>query len=150
MTGKRIALVGCGLVAAVSSIFFFGSMLAQTMLGGVSEREVWFDRVVVWLVYFPTAGLLAMASVYLIRRAKQGELPIGNRVGVRRVVLFPLGWLCLAACLYFADFAWYLREYRVAEEGAYQQSNVYLILAVLLLAGSASAFWQGRKLRNAG
>lgn len=88
MNGKRMLLFSCAGFTAIGAAFFFLSIFAQAMLGGVSEREVWFDRMVVWLVYFPIAGLLAMAAVYLVRRAKRGELTAaGSNFGVRRLVL---------------------------------------------------------------
>lgn len=149
MKGKRMLLFACAGLAALGAVFFFLGIFAQAMLGGVSEREVWFDRIVVWLVYFPIAGALAMTSVYLIRRARRGELPVeGNSAGLRRVVLFPLGWLCLAASLYFADFASYLGRHPSGSSiASFPDVRVYqTVAAVLLIASLLSFVWARKKL----
>ena len=148
MSRNRIVFTALAAIAALGSLYAILAMFTQGMLGGVSPQEVWWDRIYAWWLDFLAAGLLLMLAIYLWRRARRIEQQSSRAKW--RVVILPLGHLLLTGCLYFADFGWYLRDEGITEQGAYQRSAIYLIIAASLLAGSVAAFWQGRKLRSAG
>jgi hypothetical protein len=150
MKGKRITFLALSGVAALGALYAILAMLTQGMLGGTSSQEIWWDRVIAWWVDFLAAGLLLMLAIYLWRRSGRVGQSVRppDSTAKWRVVILPLGHLLLTGCLYFADFAWYLREYQAGEAGAQERSSIYLLIAVLLLAGAVLAFWQGRKLQK--
>ena len=146
MNSKRVAFIVAAVVAALGAAYAVLAMFTQGMLGGISASEVRWDRIVVWWVDFLAAGLLLMLAVYLWRRSGHTVSSRSSNSGKWRVVILPVGHLLLTGSLFFADFAWYLREYEAGE--AQVRSGGYLFLAILLLGGSALAFWWARKLHK--
>jgi hypothetical protein len=114
MSSKKTLMLVLAWIAGLGSVAAFLAMLTQAMLTGTSPEAVWRSRVYLWWVDFLLAGWLLLASVYLVRKSRrleQAEISQPSK-SVQRVVLFPLGHLLLTACLYFADYAWYVRNYR--------------------------------------
>lgn len=98
-------------------------MLTQAMLSGASPEDVWWDRVYFWWVDFLAAGLLMMLAVYAWRKSQGSARSENARLGRKvtwRVILFPVGFIVLTACLYLADLAWYRANF----EGIDDAKNV--------------------------
>lgn len=140
---QQVALLLIAGVSLVGAYFLIEGMLAQALLGGVSERAVRWDRTVVWLIYFPSVGLLTLLAIYLVRRALRAkESSSGTSSPLRRVavrvVLFPLAWILLSGCIYFADFASYLGRHPSGESNTFLPTRtLYQIVSATLLVGAA-------------
>lgn len=140
MKMRRVTLLLMAGASLVGAYFLIEGMLAQALLGGISEREVRWDRTVVWLIYFPSVGVLALVATYLVRRALRAEdssSPLPQRAAVR-LVLFPLAWILLSGCIYFADFASYLGRHPPNESSTLLPTRtLYHIVSATLLVGAA-------------
>jgi hypothetical protein len=140
MTRKLLVLRGIALLAALLAVYALLSMLTQAMLGGHSADQVWWARVYAWWVDFLTAGLLGLLSVYLWRRAQRTETFTPARPRARRrAFLFPLAYVFLTACLYFADFASYIRG------GSPSRSSLYGGIAIACAAVSMALLWSAHR-----
>jgi hypothetical protein len=138
------------LAAGAASLYALLSALTQGMLGSAGPEEVWWDRVYAWWVGFLSAGLLLMLAVYLWRKAQHltRSAPAAQHGrAVWRVVLFPAGHVLLTGCLYFADFASYLRDQGSGGAGS-NPSMAYFLVAAVLVSGAAVVFWWAHKLKQ--
>jgi hypothetical protein len=152
MMKRRWLLFALAALASLAVVFFLGSMLAQAMLGGASAAEASWDRFVVWLIYFPAAGLSAMAAVYLIQRAlrredalRAGSAAVPSTTG--RAVLFLVSWVLLSVCIYLADLASYLGQHPSSDAAGLGKS-FYLLASGLLLVAALLCFtlaWRRRR-----
>jgi hypothetical protein len=146
MNRNKVTLAVFAWIAGAGSLYALLAMLTQAMLGGTSEKAVWWDRVYAWWVDFLAAGLLLMLAIYLWRRARRPNHAKNTRTSRAkwRVVAFPAGHLLLTGSFYCADFAWYLREYGARGP---ESSSIYFPVAALLLFGAVVAFWYAHKLK---
>lgn len=120
--------------AALVALYALMAMLTQAMLGGHSTQQIWWDRVYAWWVDFSGAGILGSLAVYLWRKSN-----IERRPGaVLRVALFPLAHVFLTGCLYFADFAAYVRN------GSASRTTLYAAIAIVFAAASVATFGYAR------
>jgi hypothetical protein len=87
------------LASAFGAFYCLLAMFTQGMLGGASPAEVWRDRIYAW-AFFLVAGWLAMAAIFLWRRANGYR-----RSSTTRLFVIPFGYLLLTGSLYFFDFS---------------------------------------------
>jgi hypothetical protein len=145
---KQLLLRGCAVTAALLSLYAVLAMFTQAMLGGHSAGQIWWDRLYAWWVDFLAAGLLALLAVYLWRRSQRAPGITSRRPGLApRVILFPLGHVFLTACLYFGDFASYLRNSGNSGDQSFR-ATLYVGISVVCAAVSVATFWSAYKIRK--
>lgn len=145
MMSKKILFCGFACIAVLGSLYAVLAMLTQAMLSGTSAESIWWDRIYIWWVDFLAAGLLMMLAIYLWRKSRRLDDPnagLDRRVAWR-IVLFPVGYVLLTACLYFADFASYLKD----QDGAGERTATYFAAATGLVMAAITVFWQANKLK---